>query len=85
MTRIVFCKKYKQDLEGMNTPPYPGEKGQDIFNNVSKQAWEEWLEHQKMLINEGQIIIDFLQLFHWRVGIGKGQCHFIIGNSGSLR
>jgi len=55
MTRIVFCKKYKKDLEGMATPPYPGNKGQDIFDNVSKQAWEEWLEHQKMLINEGQI------------------------------
>ena len=55
MTRIVFCKKYKKDLEGMVTPPYPGDKGQDIFDNVSKQAWEEWLEHQKMLINEGQI------------------------------
>ena len=55
MTRIVFCKKYKKALEGMVTPPYPGDKGQDIFDNVSKQAWEEWLEHQKMLINEGQI------------------------------
>ena len=55
MARIVFCKKYKKDLEGMDTLPYPGDKGQDIFDNVSKQAWEEWLEHQKMLINEGQI------------------------------
>ena len=40
MTRIVFCKKYKKDLEGMVTPPYPGDKGQDIFDNVSKQAWD---------------------------------------------
>ena len=50
MTRIVFCKKYKKDLEGMDTPPYPGDKGQDIFDNVSKQAWEKWLEHQKMVM-----------------------------------
>ena len=55
MTRIVFCKKYKEDLEGMSTAPYPGKKGEEIFNNVSKQAWEEWLDHQKMLINEGQL------------------------------
>ena len=55
MTRIVFCKKYKEDLEGMTNAPYPGEKGEDIFNNVSKKAWDEWLDHQKMLINEGQI------------------------------
>ena len=55
MVRKVFCRKYQEDLEGMSSPPYQGEKGEDIFNNVSKRAWEEWLEHQKMLINEGQI------------------------------
>ena len=47
MVRKVFCRKYQEDLEGMSSPPYPGEKGEDIFNNVSKRAWEEWLEHQK--------------------------------------
>jgi Fe-S cluster biosynthesis and repair protein YggX len=65
MTRIVFCKKYKKDLEGMATPPYPGNKGQDIFDNVSKQAWEEWLEHQKMLINEGQINLADKESRNW--------------------
>ena len=39
----------------MSAPPYPGEKGADLFENVSEKAWQEWLEHQKMLINEGQI------------------------------
>lgn len=53
--RTVFCKKYNEELEGMSAAPYPGQRGEDIFNNVSKKAWEEWLEHQKMLINEGQI------------------------------
>ena len=57
MTRTVFCKKYNEELEGMSSAPYPGEKGEEIFNNVSKRAWEEWLEHQKMLINEGQITL----------------------------
>ena len=53
--RTVFCKKYNEELEGMSAAPYPGQKGEDLFNNISKKAWEEWLEHQKMLINEGQI------------------------------
>ena len=53
--RKVFCTKYQEELEGMSTAPYPGQKGEELFNNVSKKAWEEWLEHQKMLINEGQI------------------------------
>ena len=52
MTRTVHCRKHNQELEGLDTPPFPGPKGQDIFDNVSKQAWQEWLNHQTMLINE---------------------------------
>ena len=52
MTRMVFCRKYQQQMEGLATPPYPGAKGLDVFENVSKQAWGEWLKHQTMLINE---------------------------------
>ena len=52
MSHSVFCKKYQREMEGLNRPPYPGPKGQDIFDNISKQAWQEWLEHQTMLINE---------------------------------
>lgn len=33
-------------------PPFPGAKGQDLFEHVSKKAWAEWLAHQTMLINE---------------------------------
>ena len=50
--RTVFCKKYNEELEGMSAAPYPGQKGEDLFNNISKKAWQEWLEHQKMIINE---------------------------------
>ena len=39
-------------MEGLACPPYPGQKGQEIFENVSKQAWREWLAHQTLLINE---------------------------------
>lgn len=52
MTRMVHCRKYKKELEGLERPPYPGERGQAIFETVSKQAWQEWLKHQVMVINE---------------------------------
>lgn len=52
MTRIVFCRKYQKTLEGLEFPPHPGPKGEDIFENISKQAWQDWLKHQTMLINE---------------------------------
>ncbi len=52
MSRTVFCRKYKQELEGLDQPPYPGPRGQDLFDNISKKAWQEWMQHQTMLINE---------------------------------
>lgn len=52
MVRKVFCKKYQQELEGLKAPPYPGPKGQQIYETVSQQAWAAWLERQTMLINE---------------------------------
>ena len=55
MSRTVFCRKLQQDLPGLMAPPYPGEKGQDIFMNVSQQAWNDWQSHQTMLINEKQL------------------------------
>lgn len=50
--RTVFCIRLQQEAEGLPKPPYPGELGQRIFENVSKQAWRDWLGHQTMLINE---------------------------------
>ena len=52
MTRTVHCRKYDQELEGLDNPPLPGPKGQEIFESVSKQAWLEWQDLQTMLINE---------------------------------
>ncbi|MEW6765616.1 MAG: oxidative damage protection protein [Pseudomonadota bacterium] len=52
MTRMVQCVRLKQEAEGLDRPPYFGELGQRIYENVSKQAWQEWLRHQTMLINE---------------------------------
>lgn len=55
MTRQVFCRKYKQELEGLVFAPFPGAKGQEFFETVSKQAWQEWLQHQTTLINEKRL------------------------------
>lgn len=52
MSRTVQCVLLKQEAEGLDRPPYPGELGQRIYANVSKQAWAQWLKHQTMLINE---------------------------------
>ena len=50
--RTVYCRRYKQDLEGLDRPPLPGAKGQAIFESVSKRAWSDWQALQTMLINE---------------------------------
>ena len=50
--RMVHCRKYQRELEGLDAPPMPGAKGEDIYNTVSKQAWLEWQNLQTMLINE---------------------------------
>tara|TARA_R110001592_G_scaffold363170_1_gene680916 strand:- start:13695 stop:13967 length:273 start_codon:yes stop_codon:yes gene_type:complete len=52
MARMVHCKKLGKELEGLNNPPFPGPKGLEIYETISKKAWEEWLEHQTRLINE---------------------------------
>lgn len=55
MTRTVMCRKYQREMEGLPQPPFPGARGQMIFDSVSKQAWQEWLAHQTMLINERRL------------------------------
>ena len=52
MTRSVTCIKLNREAEGLVAPPYPGELGVRIYENVSKEAWQMWLTHQTMLINE---------------------------------
>lgn len=52
MTRTVQCVKLETEAEGLKAPPYPGELGKRIYENVSQQAWQMWLQHQTMLINE---------------------------------
>ena len=52
MARMVQCVKLGKEAEGLDRPTYPGDLGTRIFENVSKEAWAEWLKHQTILINE---------------------------------
>ena len=55
MARTVHCVKLGREAEGLDYPPYPGELGKKIYANVSKEAWRQWLELQKMLVNENRL------------------------------
>jgi len=49
--RIVHCRLKKQDLPGLPKPPYRNELGQKIFAEISKDAWQEWLQDSVKYIN----------------------------------
>jgi Fe-S cluster biosynthesis and repair protein YggX len=57
MTRTVKCVLLGEELEGLERVPYPGELGQRIYEQVSRQAWQQWLKHQTMLINEYRLSV----------------------------
>ena len=52
MARMVNCVLLEEELPGFERPPYPGELGKRVYEEVSQQAWQMWLRHQTMLINE---------------------------------
>lgn len=55
MGRTVQCVLLGIESEGLDRLPYPGDLGQRIFDSVSKVAWQRWLAHQTMLINENRL------------------------------
>ncbi|MCZ6475559.1 MAG: oxidative damage protection protein [Gammaproteobacteria bacterium] len=55
MGRTVQCVLLGIESEGLDRSPYPGDLGQRIFDSVSKVAWQRWLAHQTMLINENRL------------------------------
>jgi Fe-S cluster biosynthesis and repair protein YggX len=55
MVRMVQCVKLGREAEGLERPTYPGELGKRVFDQVSKQAWQDWLKFQTMLINENRL------------------------------
>ena len=52
MSRQIRCRKYNEELEGLEKPPLPGPMGEEIYEQVSARAWQEWQQLQTMLINE---------------------------------
>jgi Fe-S cluster biosynthesis and repair protein YggX len=54
--RTVFCIKMKRELPGLDSAPWPGELGERIFREVSGEAWKQWEERQKMILNEYRIM-----------------------------
>ena len=57
MGRMVQCVLLKQELPGLERQVYPGALGQRIHEQVSAQAWQQWLRHQTMLINEYRLSV----------------------------
>ena len=57
MSKMVNCKKLGKEAEALDRAPFPGEKGQRILENISKQAWQRWMQHQTMLINENRLSV----------------------------
>lgn len=52
MSRTVNCAKLGREAEGLDYAPWPGELGKRIYENISKEAWQLWIQHQTMIINE---------------------------------
>lgn len=57
MTRTVRCALLGEELPGLERPPYPGALGQRIYEHISQPAWQQWLRHQTMLINEYRLSV----------------------------
>ncbi|MGK2913053.1 MAG: oxidative damage protection protein [Porticoccaceae bacterium] len=78
MSRTIFCRKYQEQLEGLDAPPFPGPKGEDIFANVSRKAWQAWLAQQTMLINEKRLNLTDMTT---RTYLGEQRDRFLSGEN----
>ena len=56
MSRMVNCVKFGKELPGLDSPPWPGELGQRVYENVSVEAWKLWEERMKMILNEYRLL-----------------------------
>ena len=55
MTRLIHCAKLNKEAMGLPVPPMPGTMGQKVYEQISKEAWQLWLTHQTMFINENRL------------------------------
>ena len=78
MVKSIYCVKLQQESAAMPKPPFPGELGLQIFSNISQKAWDQWLVHQTMLINEYRLNLmeisarDFLRTELQKYFFGEG-------------
>ncbi|HFD32493.1 MAG TPA: oxidative damage protection protein [Gammaproteobacteria bacterium] len=81
MGKMVNCVVLKKEAEGLDKAPYPGELGQRILENASKEAWGMWMKQQTMLMNENklspidpkhrQFLLDEMEKFFFGEGSAK--------------
>lgn len=55
MSRLIFCQKLKKEAEALSKPPFPNALGQKIYDMISAEAWQQWLNRQTMFINENRL------------------------------
>ena len=55
MARVIHCSMLNKEAEGLDYAPYPGELGKRIYDNISKEAFEQWKRHQTMLVTENRL------------------------------
>ena len=79
MARMVNCVKLGREAEGLDFPPYPGELGKRIYENVSKEAWAQWLKHQTMLVNENRLSLADVRARKWLAE--QIEKHFFVGGA----
>ena len=61
----IFCKKYQEELDAMMLPPLPGEKGEELMQNYSQAAWNEWIKLHTMLINDRRLDLSEKEYRKW--------------------
>lgn len=81
MAHMVNCIKLGREAEGLDYPPLPGALGMKIYNNVSKEAWEQWKHLQTMIVNENRLSMADPRARKWLMGqieahfFGEGVAH----------
>ena len=67
MSNKIFCKKLQKEMVSLAMPPMPGPKGQEILENISQEAWDQWKSHQTTLINEKHLDMSNKENRQWLI------------------
>ena len=67
MSKKIFCKKLQKEMTRLTMPPMPGPKGQEILENISQEAWDQWKSHQTTLINEKHLDMSNQENRQWLI------------------